>query len=246
MRTLSRQRTVWHRTSQQQRAPQLPHHAPWPELEPSCGRMTRLGSLARLQRGLRKSVTHLNIQPRPFMAAPVLNSAGTARMRRMLTMLCSPWLVAWMIALSPKDAVAQPKTLQQCLDAYGDGTGCQIARPGKYPYDCSYNNRPMRCSGFRNNTIEWEDGVITRVRFLRLATPADLRRVQATPSPVGTPIYTDDRGGIWWLLTFARGNIRLNNEETGNSIFIPHAPTCHPPMTGTVGYCTVPASRTRP
>ena len=130
--------------------------------------------------------------------------------------------------------------MQDCLARFGDGIGCQIARTGEYPYDCEYNGTLIRCSGLKNKRIQWEDGVSTRLWFVRQATEADRRRLRSLGRHGADVLFTDERKGRWWGGIFAKGNLRLTNEVTGNTIFIPHAPACRSPLVGTVGYCALP------
>ena len=83
-------------------------------------------------------------------------------------------------------------------------------------------------------------GVSTRLWFVRQATEADRRRLRSLGRHGADVLFTDERNGRWWGGIFAKGNLRLTNEVTGNTIFIPHAPACRPPLVGTVGYCALP------
>lgn len=141
------------------------------------------------------------------------------------------------------------RTLRDCLRNYGDGMGCQIPRPGPYPYDCAYNGKGMPCSGYNDGrTIRWKDGIVTKLWFSRIATPkekktwlrAGLMRIAPSDS---VRLYTDVRGGVWLLDEIPNGNLRWINQETRNEIFVPIRPTCHPPLMGQVGYCSLPANR---
>lgn len=135
---------------------------------------------------------------------------------------------------------AQQRSLKQCLANYGNGIGCQIPRSGSYPYDCEYNQKAIKCSGFKNNQIKWEDGVVTTIWLVRPATDLDNRKLRSKGLAQASSLYTDKRSGRWWLNSFPNGNQLWINEVTGNSIFVPLRAACQPPLKGNLGYCTPP------
>ena len=138
---------------------------------------------------------------------------------------------------------AQEKSLKQCIEKFGDGTGCQITRSGPYPFDCFLNDRLIRCAGYKNNLIRWEDGVVTRIWLVREATKKDKDSLADKKQIAATALYTDERAGKWWMDSYPNGNQLWINEATGNSILVPLRPACQPPLEGVVGFCLPPEKR---